>query len=54
MCARADAAQEVKRAAECLSKACLDRAPPSYRANLEETLREGIPEWAKELLRKLD
>lgn len=54
MCARTDGANELKEAALCLAQACLDHAPASYRANLEETLREGIPEWARELLRKLD
>jgi hypothetical protein len=30
-----------------------DETKRSYREELQETLKEGVPEWAKELLAKL-
>jgi hypothetical protein len=53
MCEQTDSANEVRDAAMCLSRACLDRAPASYRANLEETLKDPLPAWAEELLKRL-
>jgi hypothetical protein len=36
----------------CLERAS-SRAPASYRANLEETLKDPLPAWAEELLKRL-
>jgi hypothetical protein len=51
MCARTDGANEVREAARCLTRACNRR---SLRQLYSEVLNEGVPDWANELLRKLD
>lgn len=53
MCARTDAANEVRDAALCLTRACHDRVPKSYRDHLNDTLQEGVPDWAQRLIDKL-
>jgi len=51
MCERTESANSVRDAAMCLSQACFESK--SYRDHLNETLREGVPDWAKDLLKKL-
>jgi hypothetical protein len=37
----------------CLAQACFDRTPKSYRAHLDDTLKEDLPDWANRLLDRL-
>ena len=53
MCERTNGANEVREAAICLAMACFDKTPRSYRDNLNDTLNEGVPDWAKNLLDRL-
>jgi hypothetical protein len=53
MCARTDGANQVRDAADCLARACIQRTPKSYRDHLNDTLDEGVPEWAKDFLNRL-
>jgi len=53
MCERTDGANSVREAAMCLVKACFDSTPKSYRDHLEDTIREELPDWAKDLLKKM-
>jgi hypothetical protein len=51
MCARTEAANQVREAALCLTQACFNTK--TYRDHLDDTLREGVPDWAQELLNKM-
>jgi hypothetical protein len=51
MCERTEAANQIREAAQCLTEACFNTK--SYRDHLDDTLREGVPDWARELLDKL-
>jgi hypothetical protein len=50
MCARTDAANELRDAARCLSRACYAQ---TLRGTYEDTVREGVPYWAQALLNRL-
>ena len=55
MCARSDAVQEVRQAAECLSQACAAIAPPlqSLRDHYNSILEEELPADLKRLIDRL-
>jgi hypothetical protein len=50
MCERTESANTVREAAKCLSRVCYDR---TLRAIYGDTVKEGIPPWAAELLNKM-
>jgi hypothetical protein len=50
MCERSESAREVRDAARCLSAACHER---TLRQLYSETVKEGVPQWAVDLLAKL-